>query len=734
MPPRAIPHLEVASFMIVRRSRFIHLLPLADNRVLVLHAVTHVRVPVDRELADLIAYFDQPRERDAAIGDLAARLGYDGPTLRSSIADLMERGILTERAPEAELADTALSLGEVHGRDPGDLLDRHRRERKRGSHPYWSVAAATGLSDLGGARPRVDVLLFGDCDLQMESDFLRREAARRGIDLRVAAAFPDDIRFAADRPHQAIVIGALRARATIAVGTAAEHGGDPSRLYLTEAAKLIDGLRGHSAAPILIDTLPEPTVQPLGFADRGLHGHRNRFRYANLALAQLADAVADIHVVDIAAALAAGGAERLLDDGLVSFTHFGSPGWMLQRPEREKAAVHGIFPDTAPLADQLGGDPYLREAVVARAHMDALQVVLGIGRKKCVIVDLDSTLWPGVLAETGAPFAWTPEISGPFSYVGLYFGIHEALRALKDRGIVLACVSKNDEATVRELWKYPGHYPTKRLISPEDFVTWRVNWADKSENILSIAEELGFALDAFVFVDDNPLERERVRQRIPEITLMGEDLFTLRRGLLSDPGLQLPKLTPEATARTELVKAQLGRERVRREMVSESEFVASLDINCEIERVPAGADVTRLQELFQRTTQFNTTGRKFSVAELAALLGTADAAVFTLKVRDRFGDHGLVGGAVILAGEIAGFVMSCRVIGLGVEHRFIGEILDAFAEKRDELVARIIETSRNAPVRHLYRDNGFSRREDGTWHIDLAARRAAGAAMAEVAE
>src|SRR5215469_4600794 len=179
MPPRVIPHLEVASFMIVRRSRFIHLLPLADNRVLVLHAVTHVRLPVDRELADLIVYFDQPRERDAAIGDLAARLGYDGPTLRSSIADLMERGILTDRPPEQELADTALSLGEVHGRDPGDLLDRHRRERKQGSHPYWSVAAATGLSDLGGARPRVDVLLFGDCDLQMESDFLRREAARR---------------------------------------------------------------------------------------------------------------------------------------------------------------------------------------------------------------------------------------------------------------------------------------------------------------------------------------------------------------------------------------------------------------------------------------------------------------------------------------------------------------------------------------------------------------------------
>ena len=120
-----------------------------------------------------------------------------------------------------------------------------------------------------------------------------------------------------------------------------------------------------------------------------------------------------------------------------------------------------------------------------------------------MIVDLDGTLWPGVLAETGSPFAWTPEISGAFSFIGLYFGLHEALKSLKKRGVVLACVSKNDEATVRELWKYPDHYPKHRLLTPDDFVTWRVNWDDKVGNIRSIAEELGFALDAFLFIDDN---------------------------------------------------------------------------------------------------------------------------------------------------------------------------------------------------------------------------------------
>src|SRR6185312_14901095 len=159
---------------------------------------------------------------------------------------------------------------------------------------------------------------------------------------------------------------------------------------------------------------------------------------------------------------------------------------------------------------------------VARCHTDALATVLGWDRKKCVIVDLDGVLWPGVLAETGGPFAWDPAVSGVFSYVGLYFGLHEALLCLQKRGIVLACVSKNDEATVRELWKYPPHYPQDRLLTPDHFVTWRINWDDKVENIRSIAEELGFALESFLFVDDNPLERERVRLRIPEVATLGE--------------------------------------------------------------------------------------------------------------------------------------------------------------------------------------------------------------------
>jgi FkbH-like protein len=712
--------------MLIRRSSYVHLTPLGADRVLVLHALTQLRLVVDAEVAGILDWFSAPRDMPGDLAQLPG--GLDEEALAGALAALMERGVLTDRDAEAEATDAAQRLAELHGRDPGaeadpgEALDRLRRQAKAGADPYWSVSSAASVQELG--RPlkhKLDALLFGDCELQMEADFLRREASARGVDLRLATGFPGDADLAAERPHQAIIIGALRSRRAVAKGSAADHGGDPAAIYLAEARQVIEGLRANSDAPILIDNLPEPTVQPLGLAERGPHGHRNRFRRANLELEALAAEYRDVQVVDVAAALNAEGSARLLDDGLVGFTHFGSPGWMLQRPARELAAVHDQFPDTAPLSAWLGDMPYGREAVAARAHMDVLTALMGWGRKKCVIVDLDGTLWPGVLAETGAPFAWTPEISGAYSFIGLYFGLHEALKALKRRGIVLACVSKNDEALVRELWRYPEHYPHDRLLTPDDFVTWRVNWDDKPSNIASIADELGFAQDAFVFIDDHPLERERVRQALPGVEVLGEDPFALRRILLTDPRLQALSVTEEAAGRTELTKAQLRRER-ERAGTQEQDFLASLEVKVAVERPHGDAALARVGELLLRTTQFNATGRSYAAGELARLAEAGQ--VFTASARDRFGDYGLVAAAVVEGCEIAAFVMSCRVIGLKVERVLLEAVLSAMAGAHGEALARIVETARNGPVRRLYADNGFS--FDGElWRRSLVAPPAA---------
>ena len=676
--------------MLLRLSRFVHLLTVGPDRVLVVDAISHVRLVVNGQVGQRIAGFAQATE--AAAGD-------------PFLSDLLARGILTDKTPEEEAAHVAGLLAPYHGRDPDEMLDRYRRKAREGVESYFAATQALGQEDFTTGKYQAELLLFGDCDVQVEADFLRRDAASRGINLKIAASFPNDLRLAEEHSHDAILIGALRRRFAI---PAEGHGP-----FIAEARAILDGLRRHSAKPILIDNLPEPVVEPLGLADRGPDGHRNRFRTANLALAELVSGYADVHVVDIAAALNAAGAERLLDDGLMHFAHFGSPGWLLQRPEEEKAAVFGIFPDASDFAAGLGGDPYLREKITARAHIDAAMTALAIGRKKCVIVDLDGLLWPGVLAETGAPFNWRPEISSPYSYVGIYFGLHEALLALKKRGILLACVSKNDEATVRELWKYAPHYAGLPLLTPGDFVTWRVNWNDKVDNIRAIADELGLALETFLFLDDNPVERDRVRQRLADVEVWGEDPFSLRRRLLTDPRLQMPSVTAEAARRTETTKAQLGRQAAKTGSVSEAGFLASLNLEIQVAPLAAG-DAARVSELFQRTTQFNTNGARFSAGELEAL--ARDARVLTAHVKDRFGDHGLVGAAVIQGDEIKGLVLSCRVLGMGVEHEFLRHILRSAPGK--ELQGRIIETPRNIPVRNIYKDHAFAL-EDGVWRRAL---------------
>jgi FkbH-like protein len=256
-------------------------------------------------------------------------------------------------------------------------------------------------------------------------------------------------------------------------------------------------------------------------------------------------------------------------------------------------------------------------------------------------------------------------------------------------------------------------------LTPDDFVTWRVNWDDKVGNIRSIAEELGFALDAFLFIDDNPVERDRVRQRLPEVEVWGEDPFSLRRRLLNDPRLQIPVVTAEAASRSELVKAQIARQQLRAETMGEAEYVAQLQIKCAIERLDASSPkLQRIEELFQRTTQFNTTARKFSSSELAALAANPNGRLFAIEVSDRLGDYGLVGAAAIIENEITGLAISCRALGMGVEHRFLRHILDAMKNDSVPLCGRIIPTARNIPCRNIYRDSGFTEAEPGLWRFE----------------
>jgi FkbH-like protein len=424
----------------------------------------------------------------------------------------------------------------------------------------------------------------------------------------------------------------------------------------------------------------------------------------------------DVFLADIESALGFAGKRAMMDDQIVCGQHLGSLRWLEQRPESEKNAVHGVFPPLSGL-DAFGeAETYQFERIIAREHISILTTLLGIGRKKCVVLDLDNTLWGGVLADTQAPFAWNPAQGPAFSFAGFYFGLHEALKWLAKRGILLACVSKNDESVIRKLWRYPADYPQGMLLELNDFVTFRINWNEKVDNILSISQELGISTDSMVFIDDNPLERHKVIEHLPGVLVLGENLFTVRSQLLNDPRLQTPILTVEAAARPKMVKAQIERDQARKTAVDSEAFLASLDLKSEIRKLQLTDDLERVAELILRTNQFNTTAIRFSKSDLTEILrGPKAGAIYTLAARDRYADYGLVAACITQSGEIPLFVMSCRVIGLGLEHALLKEVLSDLFANYPEVTGHLRVTEKNLPARNLFKVNGFIEISSGSW-------------------
>ena len=170
--------------MILRRSRFVHQVPVGPDRVLVVHAISHLRLPATLEIAALLDCFAEPRH---VPDDLAALTALFSPSqqpdeslrdaVERTVMDLLARQILTDKTPADELATLGAELAPQHGRDPAEMLERYRQTRKEGAAAYWAVGTAQGLQDFAVSGPRLDAILLGDCDIQMEADFLRRDGS-----------------------------------------------------------------------------------------------------------------------------------------------------------------------------------------------------------------------------------------------------------------------------------------------------------------------------------------------------------------------------------------------------------------------------------------------------------------------------------------------------------------------------------------------------------------------------
>jgi FkbH-like protein len=353
--------------------------------------------------------------------------------------------------------------------------------------------------------------------------------------------------------------------------------------------------------------------------------------------------------------------------------------------------------------------PYGADVFRAAVHDLKAGVRAVQGRaKKLLILDLDDTLWGGIVGETG----WTGLRLGGHDPVGeAYVDFQQGLKALSRRGVILAIVSKNEpDVALEAIREHP-----EMVLRLDDFAGWRINWDDKARNVAELVEELNLGLDAAVFIDDNPSERGRVREALPLVTVpeWPSDPLRYPMALRALDLFDQAQLSSEDRKRARSYSAERERRDLRGEAGSMEDWLLRLDLVVEARQLEE-ADLPRAVQLLNKTNQMNLRTRRMSEAAFASWAEGDGRRVWTLRVRDRFSDAGLTGLVSVevdgAEAQIEDFVLSCRVFGRGVEramvHMAAGSASELGAER---LVARHEETPRNAPCLEFFRvRSGFS--------------------------
>jgi len=463
-----------------------------------------------------------------------------------------------------------------------------------------------------------------------------------------------------------------------------------------EAAAEIDRLCGvlsefvkatGGKTALLVGTLPPPYSLPLGILDASHPASlRALYHELNLKLCQEVRRVRGARLLDIAELVDRAGTE----------TAYDMRRWHLAR---------------CPFSDS-----FVQKLAWGLSRMIA---PLHVAPAKVLVLDLDNTLWGGILGEDG-PSGIALGDSGPGS---AYVAFQDALLALRRQGLLLAVASKNNEG---EALTVLDTHPEMR-IRRKHLAGWRISWQRKSESLRELAAELSVGLSSFVFVDDNPVEREEVRQLAPEVTVlpMPQDPAEYVAALRALPELDRAAITEEDTLRADMYAI----EKARAAVAPPSEdgnpaalraYLEGLELKIGVARLsPEG--IARAAQLTQKTNQFNLTTIRRSEAEVTALLADPTWRLYSLEVSDRFGDYGTVG--MLFAQRKADvpdtfiletMLLSCRVLGRAVETAFLASAAeDLWRAGARHLLGRFEPTSKNGPAAEFLSKHGFRKMDDG---------------------
>ncbi|MCH7618153.1 MAG: HAD-IIIC family phosphatase [Candidatus Marinimicrobia bacterium] len=363
--------------------------------------------------------------------------------------------------------------------------------------------------------------------------------------------------------------------------------------------------------------------------------------------------------------------------------------------------------------------PFSREAAVliAKRYVAVMRFLFGY-QIKCLSIDLDNTVWNGILGEDGDEY-----VHDSLKTHSGYRHLWEFMDSLSKKGIILAINSKNNREDVEGLFqKY------EMPLKLEDFIVRKINWQPKSQNLKEMAEELNIGFESIIHLDDSEFECEEIIAGAPGATvvLVAEDDPYDSVKLMEEYGFfHMMNQTGEDSARVESYKAERIRKNEQSKYTDIDSFIKSLSLNVKIQKVTE-KELDRVSQLFLKTNQFNMTTKRYSKGELREFIGDDSHKLYCFSLMDKFGDYGIIGSYLIrVTGEdwhIDSFLMSCRAIGRKVEYELLNYIVsNALKDNTNKIIAYFNKTKKNEFLENFYPEEGFQQgdRDDETMKYEI---------------
>jgi FkbH-like protein len=383
------------------------------------------------------------------------------------------------------------------------------------------------------------------------------------------------------------------------------------------------------------------------------------------------------------------------------------------------AQFHGKSSITHPLL-KFSSDLYFSESFMVEVGKKLATVVKSYKSKakKCLVLDCDNTLWGGIIGESGIDGIKLSD-TGPGSE---FYELQKRIKSLYNRGVILALNSKNNMADVLEVLQKHPHM----LLKEKNFASIQVNWENKAENMITIANDLNIGLDSMVFLDDDPVQRKLVRDLLPEVKVveLPKNPVTYFQIVQTLTDFETIKLTDEDKKRGSSYAAQKERKVLASKSESFDDYLKSLNTVVEINQADI-KEITRLSQLCQRTNQFNLSTKRYTESDLKDYLNSSDKKLFSLNSKDIFGDDGIVGLGIINVDsstewKLDSFLISCRVLGRNIENAFIDYILRMGLKSSIALLkAEYLPTAKNSQIKTFFERINFRKKTEQSHKIEF---------------